>query len=154
MPDWSIGVLAVVAALAAAGLVGLAWRRRNGAMREVAAPSPRDGGPPPVAAEVLEDLGVRLGVPATLLQFSSAFCAPCRATRRICAEVEGMLDGVRHVDVDAEAHLDAVRALDVRRTPALLVIDAHGRVVRRASGQPTKSQVIAAVAPLLESAPR
>jgi hypothetical protein len=59
---------------------------------------------------------------------------------------------VRHVEVDAEANLDAVRALDVLRTPTLLVIDAHGQVVRRASGQPSKAQLIAAVAPLLESA--
>ncbi len=101
---------------------------------------------PPIS---LTDLGVRPGVPATLLQFSSAFCAPCRATRRICAEVATLLQGVDHVEVDAESHLEAVRALDIRRTPTVLVIDAAGRIVRRATGQPTKAQVIAAVAPLL-----
>ena len=52
-----------------------------------------------------------LGERATLLQFSSAFCAPCRATRRTLAEVAAMVPGVTHVEVDAEHHLDLVRRL-------------------------------------------
>src|SRR4051795_5109688 len=35
----------------------------------------------------LAGLGHDLGERATLLQFSSAFCAPCRVTRRVLAEV-------------------------------------------------------------------
>jgi len=101
---------------------------------------------------VLTALGVRLGTPATLLQFSSAFCAPCRATRRVLAEVAVLLDGVRHLEVDAESHLAAVRTLGIWRTPTVLVVDAEGRVVRRAVGVPRKAQVIAAVAPLLGDA--
>lgn len=103
----------------------------------------------PDTRAVLTALGVRLGTPVTLVQFSTAFCAPCRATRRVLGEVANLLDGVRHVEVDAESHLAAVRALDVRRTPTVLVVDAEGRVVRRAAGVPGKAQVIAAVAPLL-----
>ncbi|MGA8116714.1 MAG: thioredoxin family protein [Actinocatenispora sp.] len=101
---------------------------------------------------MLGGLGVQPGAPATLLQFSSAFCAPCRATRRICTEIAGLLDGVVHVEVDAESHLDAVRALGVLRTPTLFVLDGAGRVVQRASGLPTKAHLIAAVAPLLTGA--
>ncbi|MEU4624344.1 thioredoxin family protein [Actinoplanes sp. NPDC023801] len=95
----------------------------------------------------------RLGVepaPATLLQFSTAFCAPCRAVRRISAEVAALLPGVRHVEVDAESHLGEVRELDVRQTPTLLILDAEGREVRRATGVPTKPQLIAALAGLLQ----
>ncbi|HEX4657152.1 MAG TPA: thioredoxin, partial [Streptosporangiaceae bacterium] len=44
------------------------------------------------------ELGESLGQRATLVQFSTAFCAPCRATRRILAEVAGMTDGVAHVE--------------------------------------------------------
>ena len=91
------------------------------------------------------ELGGRLGERATLVQFSSAFCAPCRATRRVLDEVAGMVAGVRHVEIDAEAHLDLVRRLDVRRTPTVLVLDADGTVVRRASGQPRRMDVIAAL---------
>ncbi|SDZ06301.1 Thiol-disulfide isomerase or thioredoxin [Micromonospora pattaloongensis] len=105
-----------------------------------------------VPPELLAGLGVEAGVPVTLLQFSSAFCAPCRATRRVLTEVTGVLDGVRHVEVDAESHLDAVRALKVWRTPTVLVVDGEGRIVQRASGVPAKAQVIAALAPLLAPA--
>lgn len=90
-------------------------------------------------------LGADLGTRATLVQFSSAFCQPCRATRRVLAEVAHMVDGVAHVEVDAEAHLELVRMLDIVRTPTVLVLDADGRIVRRAAGQPRTADVIAAV---------
>ena len=50
-----------------------------------------------------------------------------------------------HVEIDAESHLDLVRRLDVRRTPTVLVLDAAGRIVRRASGQPRPVDVVAAL---------
>lgn len=133
-----------VVALAAATAFGLWRRRRDGRLRAAPALDP--------GAAILTTLGVEPGAPATLLQFSSAFCAPCRAVRRVCADVAKTLDGVRHVEVDAESHLDAVRELGIWRTPTVLVVDRAGRVVRRASGVPAKGQVIAAVAPLLEPA--
>lgn len=91
------------------------------------------------------DLGEPLGERATLLQFSSAFCAPCRATRRVLGEVAEMVDGVSHVELDAEAHLALVRRFNVLRTPTVLVLDREGNVLRRASGQPRKADVIAAL---------
>lgn len=101
------------------------------------------------AAEVGGELGER----ATLLQFSSAFCAPCPATRRMLAEVEGMVEGVRHVELDAESHLELVRRLDILRTPTTLVLDSTGAVVKRASGAPRKPDVIAALATAIERQP-
>ncbi|MFI1418555.1 thioredoxin family protein [Streptomyces sp. NPDC020731] len=89
--------------------------------------------------------GAGLGERATLVQFSSAFCAPCRATRRVLAEVAALVPGVAHVEIDAEARLDLVRRLEIVRTPTVLVLDAAGRVVRRAAGQPRKADVIAAL---------
>ncbi|MFI5569652.1 thioredoxin family protein [Streptomyces sp. NPDC051740] len=89
--------------------------------------------------------GAGLGERATLVQFSSAFCAPCRATRRVLAEVAALVPGVAHVEIDAEAHLDLVRRLEIVKTPTVLVLDAAGRIVRRATGQPRKADVIAAL---------
>ncbi len=91
------------------------------------------------------ELGGELGRRATLVQFSSAFCQPCRATRRTLGEVAAMVDGVTHLEVDAEARLELVRALGIDRTPTVLVLDASGRIVRRASGQPRRADVIAAL---------
>ncbi|MFE7431304.1 TlpA family protein disulfide reductase [Streptomyces sp. NPDC057545] len=90
-------------------------------------------------------LGAELGERATLVQFSTAFCQPCRATRRVLAEVARMVDGVAHVEVDAEARLALVRELGITRTPTVLVLDAGGRIVRRAVGQPRTVDVVAAL---------
>ena len=100
------------------------------------------------AATVLTSAGVAvpLGERATLLQFSSAFCAPCRATRRVLGEVVGLVPGVTHVEVDAEQHLEVVRTLRVLRTPTTLILDADGREVSRAAGLPQRDQVLAALA--------
>lgn len=89
--------------------------------------------------------GRELGKRATLVQFSSAFCQPCRATRRTLDEVSSMVEGVAYVEIDAEDHLDLMRELDIARTPTVFVLDAEGRIVRRASGQPRRADVIAAL---------
>ncbi|MCO8276067.1 thioredoxin family protein [Actinoplanes sp. TRM 88003] len=99
-------------------------------------------------AGLMRELGVG-EAKATLLQFSSAFCAPCRAVRRVSSEVAAMVPGVQHVEVDAESHLEAVRALGIWRTPTLLVLDGDGRVVKRATGVPGKPQLIAALGDVL-----
>lgn len=91
------------------------------------------------------ELGAGLGERATLVQFSTAFCQPCRATRRILADVAGMVGGVAHVEVDAERNLPLVRELGIAATPTVLVLDAAGRVVCRAAGQPRRADVIAAL---------
>ena len=86
-----------------------------------------------------------LGERATLLQFSSAFCAPCRSTRRILTDVAAAHPDVAHIEVDAEQHLDVVRRLDILRTPTTIVLDPQGRELGRASGAPTKAQVLASL---------
>ncbi|MGK5550459.1 thioredoxin family protein [Actinomadura kijaniata] len=134
-------VAAVV--LLAATVFGLVRRRRDGVLRDSGARGRRGRDVTERLAEA--DLGAPLGERATLLQFSSAFCAPCRATRRVLADVAGMVDGVAHVELDAEAHLDLVRRLNVVRTPTVLVLDASGAEVRRAAGLPRKADVIAAL---------
>lgn len=131
------GLMVCVAVLALASAFGVLHKRRSGRVRVRG----RDGGKRLGAAELGGDLGER----ATLVQFSSAFCAPCRATRRILGEVAEMVPGVAHVEIDAEARLDLVRELGVLKTPTVLVLDADGRVVRRATGQPRKADVIAAL---------
>ncbi|MER7691108.1 thioredoxin family protein [Streptomyces sp. NPDC097610] len=131
------GLVVCVMVLAAASAFGVLHRRRSGRVRVRG----RDGGKRLGAAELGEGLGER----ATLVQFSSAFCAPCRATRRVLAEVAGMVPGVHHVEIDAEDRLELVRELEILKTPTVLVLDADGRIVRRATGQPRKADVIAAL---------
>jgi thiol-disulfide isomerase/thioredoxin len=135
------GLVALLVALAAASALGF-WLRGSGRRLANANATPATVDVPRLGRD---DLGADLGERATLVQFSSAFCQPCRATRRILSDVSRDVAGVAHVEIDAESHLDLVRRLDVRRTPTVLVLDAKGIVVRRASGQPRRVDVIAAL---------
>ena len=110
--------------------------------------APADG---PRSRLTAADLGQPLGERATLVQFSSAFCAPCRATRVILADVAGRAPGIGHVEIDAESHLDLVRALGVLRTPTVFVLAADGAITARASGQPRKADVIGALGAALSA---
>ena len=98
-------------------------------------------------ASVLEGLGVRPGeADLTVVQFSTAFCGPCRATRARLQQLRATRPGLAHVDVDAESHLDAVRELDVRRTPTLFYLDREGTLLGRSSGAPRPAELTALVA--------
>lgn len=135
------GILVLVAVLVLASAFGVLLRRSGRRLASAGAE------PPEHRLEVLgpAELGAPLGARATLVQISSAFCAPCRATRRVLDQVSSQVEGVAHVEIDAESHLQLVRRLDVRRTPTVLVLDSTGRVVRRASGQPRHADVVAAL---------
>jgi thiol-disulfide isomerase/thioredoxin len=146
VPGWfGVAVSATIVLVATA--IGLFWRARNGRFREIKAPT----GEVEAIEPNLAALGVTTGV-VTLLQFSTVFCAPCRATRVFCAEVATTVPGVRHVEIDAESHLDEVRALDVWRTPTVLVIDTTGAIRSRASGPTNRALLLAAVADVLTPA--
>ena len=91
-------------------------------------------------------IGAALGSRATLVQFSSAFCTPCRATRTLLENVVTELSDVRHVEIDAETNLELVRKLDIRSTPTTLILNGFGIEVGRAVGAPKRDQVLAALA--------
>jgi thiol-disulfide isomerase/thioredoxin len=128
-------VLALALAVGAAVAVGL-WRRRTDGRLYV----PADGAVLDAAA-----LRVPLGSRATLVQFSTDFCQPCRVAHRVLADA-ATAPGVTHAEVDAADREDLVRRFGVRRTPTLLVLDPAGRVVRRASGVPAPAEVRDALA--------
>ncbi len=136
-----LGVLVVTAVLAAV------HRWRDGRLRTTRAV--RDERQD--SREDLRPLLPEAGETATLLQFSSAFCAPCRATRRVLGEVAAVAQGVVHVEVDAESNLELVRRLNILKTPTTLVLDGHGREVVRASGQPRKTDVLRALGQAVRS---
>jgi thiol-disulfide isomerase/thioredoxin len=131
--------------LAAATWLGLVVRRRAGRFRT------RPSASSSVAGEVLTeaDLGSHLGERATMVQFSTEFCATCRPTRQLLGQVAGMVEGVAHVEVDAAGRLDLVRRLRINSTPTVLVLGPDGSVRGRAVGQPRKADVIAALGAVL-----
>lgn len=159
-----IGIAVVVVVLLAATAFGIWNRRTSGRIADRAPASPTgieaaSAGEPPVdieteplpeeSAVLVAALDGRLGERATMVQFSTAFCQPCRPTRRILEEVAVMVPGVSHVEIDAEDNLDLVRALDIKRTPTVLFLDARGLIRKHASGQPRKPDVIAALGQII-----
>lgn len=93
-----------------------------------------------------KQIGAQLGEKATLLQFSSAFCAPCRTTKVVLSKTASIIDGVSHVEIDAESHLDLVRTLEISRTPTTLILDKDGMVRNRAVGVPRQDELISVLA--------
>ncbi|MBU5422655.1 thioredoxin family protein [Cellulomonas hominis] len=98
---------------------------------------------PPLDAAAL---GAPLGAAATFVQLSS--CAPCRATRRVLERVVATGDGVAHVEVDVADRADLAARFAVTETPTVVVLDAAGVPVARATGVPSLAQARAAVAAL------
>ena len=90
-------------------------------------------------------IGAELGSRVTLVQFSSAFCSPCRAPRMLLEDVTAEMNEVAYVEVDAEANLELVRTLDIRSTPTTLFLDRNGHEVGRAMGAPKRDQVLSAI---------
>jgi thiol-disulfide isomerase/thioredoxin len=159
MQDWGFqmtGLFVLVGVLLVATVFGLWFRSRDGRIRQEPFKVVNDSKPANVqtadvahhGGEVLGSakLGHELGSRATLVQFSSSFCQPCKATKLILADLSEKIPGLKHVEIDAEANLDLVRNLGIRRTPTVLILDQSGAIMKRAVGQPRKSDVVAAVA--------
>lgn len=136
----------LVAAVALAIVAGLLLRRRAKGFRPVRGADGLEASAAVDPTSRLDpaELGVdALGERATFVHFSSAFCAPCRTTRQTLSQVSKVAEGVRHVEIDAESQLELVRRVGVRRTPTVLVLDADGRILTRASGALRKADVLA-----------
>jgi thiol-disulfide isomerase/thioredoxin len=156
------GLVVLLVAIVAAAAFGVYRKRTDGRLNVVAATPHTSEASPTVPEQGLhlrhhvkpeslsaEQIGAELGEQATLVQFSSAFCQPCRATRQVLEQITDMVPGVAHVEIDAESHLDLVRALDIRRTPTVFVLRLDGSIARRAAGVPRKADVIAAIGELV-----
>jgi thiol-disulfide isomerase/thioredoxin len=127
------GVYVVIAVLVVGTVAGLLWRRFEGRVRRVSTSD---------ISGLLTGLDIDPSTAElTLVQFSSAFCAPCRATRQVLARAAETTPGLAHVEVDAESHLEQVRALSILRTPTTLVVDGSGREISRIAGRPRLDDV-------------
>jgi thiol-disulfide isomerase/thioredoxin len=134
-----VGAAVVVAAVMGTALAAWWLRTRNGAVRVA-------GGGDVSANAVFERLGVRpADADLTVVQFSTAFCAPCRATKARLQQLQTTRPGLATVHVDAESHLEEVRELDVRRTPTLFYLDRGGRLIGRSSGAPRPEELTALI---------
>ena len=132
------GLKLVLLTLAISTVIGVVMHFRAGHIRKT-------------IREVLlteEDLGQTLAAKATFVQFSTAFCQPCRATKLMLNALTKDTPEIGHIEIDAESHLDLVRKFHITRTPTTLVVDRSGRVIGKAVGLPKKQEVLATIAAL------
>ena len=133
-----IGVVVVLGALVVTAAAAWWLRTRDGAVRTPAEV--------PAHLPVFERLGVDpAAADLTVVQFSTAFCGPCRTTKARLEHLRTTRPRLAYVHVDAESHLDEVRELDVRRTPTLFYLDREGQLIGRSSGAPRAEELTALV---------
>ena len=133
-------VLAVLAALAAAAVIGWLMTRRAG---QVQATDPKT----PEGADT-SDLGLSQDGP-TVVHFSASWCGPCTQVRRVVNQVCDHLDRVAHVEIDMDANPGAARRLSVLSLPTTFIFDADGRQRYRTAGVPKADDLRSALTPLL-----
>lgn len=78
--------------------------------------------------------------------YSSSFCAACARTRSVLGTVTGVLRGTSLREYDIASHVEAAEAAEIEATPTVIIRDAAGAELFRATGVPTVDQVLTAVA--------
>jgi thiol-disulfide isomerase/thioredoxin len=135
--------LAIVLGLVAASTaIGLLWRSRTGRLRR------RTDAHTVVTASGVESPRP-FGAAATLLQFSTEFCAPCRATAVVLGELSAERDGVAHVEIDLTERPDLARTYNILQTPTTFLVDGAGVVRARIGGAPRRDDLRAALDDLI-----
>ena len=122
--------------VAFATVLGLLWRSRAGRVRGIA-----NGDTVIELSELAPDAVAGSG--ATLLQFSTEVCAPCRTTRSMLGELAEQRSGVSHVDVDITRRADLASRFRLLQSPTTFILDAHGVVRARIGGAPRRAEITA-----------
>ncbi|HVX06340.1 thioredoxin family protein [Humibacter sp.] len=134
--------LVVIAALVAvATLIGVLGRVRSGRVRHASGKR--------LTAELL-GLDAPLGASATIVQFSTVYCGPCRVAERILTPLASEPRGVRYADVDLGRRPQLAGRLGIVQTPTILLLDAAGRIASRIVGVPRAADVAARIEELTE----
>lgn len=121
-------LLVLLALVGGTTALGLLWRSRQGRITHT------DGR---TVVRVVDVPGVRrFARGATLLQFSTEVCAPCRVTHRVLGDVASERSNVTHVDLDLTDRPDLAKRFHILQTPTTLILDRKGVVRARIGGAP------------------
>ncbi len=136
--------IALAALVALSTVAGLLWRAGQGRVRIT------EGG---TAFRVSDIPGLRrFASGATLLQFSTEVCAPCRSTRTLLEAIASERAGVDHVDLDVTHRPDLAARFRITQTPTTLILDARGTVLSRIGGAPRRDALAAELDRILVAA--
>ncbi len=135
----------LVALVAVATLIGVVWRSTTGRIRSIARSDER------ISVSELSADAVA-GSAATLLQFSTEFCSPCRTTSSLLGSLAAELPGITHVDVDITTRPDLADRFTLLQSPTTFILDARGTVRARIGGAPRIADVRAELGRILDAA--
>lgn len=129
-------LLIAAALIALAAVVGVLLRRRDGRRTDA-----RDG----ERVDPTHLSPATLGSGATLVQFSTEFCARCPQVRRLLGDLAAERPGVVHAEVDLTHRADLASRYRVLSTPTTLLVDPDGRILTRFTGVPSRPALLAAL---------
>lgn len=129
--DPRIALVVIVGLVAVSSAIGALWRARRGTVHAVSGSTD---------AAAIRALGVGEDA-TTLLQFSTAFCTYCPATRRLLGQLSRDGDGIAFVEYDLTDDIETARRFGVMQTPTVLVIDRGTRIVGRIGGPPRAGEL-------------
>ncbi len=129
-------LLVVLALVAFATALGFVWQSQQGRVRH---PKPVHVDIPTTGLPSHSELGKR----ATLLQFSTEVCAPCKATHTVLDGIARDTQDVTHVDLDLTHRPDLANHFGIMQTPTTLILDATGTVRARIGGAAKRDIVTA-----------
>ncbi|CAN5214013.1 hypothetical protein BH09ACT5_BH09ACT5_06350 [soil metagenome] len=125
-----IVITVLLGLVAGATAIGLAWRSSQGRIRH---------GDDGTVVRIADLPGVtRFARGATLLQFSTEVCAPCRAAHVVLGDVASGRPGVAHVELDLTHRPDLASRFNILQTPTTLILDRKGIVRARIGGAPRR----------------
>ncbi|MHB1172525.1 MAG: TlpA family protein disulfide reductase [Lacisediminihabitans sp.] len=140
-----IAVLGTLISLVAfATALGLVWRARTGRVRGIT-----NSDTVITVSDLFEDAVAGSG--ATLLQFSTEVCAPCKATHVLLDGLASESGDVNHVDVDVTRRPDIASRYNLLQSPTTFILDAKGVVRVRIGGAPRRAEVKAELERILSA---
>lgn len=135
----------LVALVGVSTLIGVVWRSTTGRIRNVARSDE--------LIQVTELVaGAVAGSSATLLQFSTEFCSPCRTTHSLLGALAAELPGIGHVDVDVTTRPDLADRFTLLQSPTTFILDSTGAVQARIGGTPRAGDLRAELDRILKAA--
>ena len=119
-------ILVVLGLVAVSTALGFLWKSQNGRVHH-------SNGQRVISQRELPK-AQRLGSGATLLQFSTEVCAPCRTTHTVLDSLASESKDISHIDLDLTHRPDLARQFNIMQTPTTLILDGKGVVRARIGG--------------------
>jgi thiol-disulfide isomerase/thioredoxin len=133
--DSLLPFFAIVGLVGFATLLGVIWRSQDGRVK-------RQAGGRLISTRELPN-HTKFGARATLLQFSTDVCAPCRTTHGVLEKVASETADVLHVDLNLTRRPDLANHFNIMQTPTTFILDSRG-VVRARIGGAAKRETVQA----------